>query len=48
MLTRPLKEKRKVELIISANPEWRFLNTDILEEWPPKVGEATMRGNLAE
>jgi putative endonuclease len=28
--------KKKEELIATMNPEWRFLNTDILEKWPPK------------
>jgi len=27
--------KKKEELIISENPEWKFLNTDIME-WPPE------------
>jgi putative endonuclease len=27
---------KKIELIESENPEWRFLNSDIME-WPPKL-----------
>lgn len=34
--------KKKEQLIESANPEWRFLNTDVLEEWPPK-GDLSVR-----
>ncbi len=29
--------KRKEELIISFNPEWRFLNSEITS-WPPDAG----------
>jgi putative endonuclease len=28
--------KKKIELIERENPEWRFLNSDIME-WPPKL-----------
>src|SRR5215469_18624523 len=28
--------KRKEELISSFNPQWRFLNFELLGEWPPK------------
>jgi putative endonuclease len=34
--------KKKVELINSANPNWNFLNNDIME-WPPS-GDVIMRG----
>ena len=27
--------KRKEDLINSFNPDWRFLNADILGKWPP-------------
>jgi putative endonuclease len=29
--------KKKVKLIKSFNPEWRFLNSDIMD-WPPEEG----------
>ena len=29
--------EKKVELINSFNPEWRFLNLDVCGEWPPKI-----------
>jgi putative endonuclease len=28
---------KKIKLIESENPEWRFLNSDIME-WPPRLG----------
>jgi putative endonuclease len=28
--------KKKEELINSFNPEWKFLNHELLGEWPPK------------
>jgi putative endonuclease len=28
------RRELKVELIASSNPDWRFLNSDIME-WPP-------------
>jgi putative endonuclease len=28
--------KRKEELINSFNPNWKFLNFEVLGEWPPK------------
>ncbi len=34
--------KRKEELINSFNPHWKFLNFELLGEWPPK--NATHRG----
>jgi len=36
--------KKKEFLITSENPEWRFLNTDVFEQWPPSI-DAFMRGN---
>jgi putative endonuclease len=30
--------KKKEALIATENPEWKFLNTEILDEWPPKGG----------
>jgi len=36
--------KKKEELIRSFNPSWKFLNHDLLGEWPPK--KATHRGKL--
>lgn len=29
--------KKKNELIKEENPEWKFLNKDVCEEWPPKI-----------
>jgi putative endonuclease len=37
--------KRKDALIASENAEWRFLNTDIFEQWPPSKDEISMRGD---
>ena len=28
--------KWKEKLVFEANPEWRFLNKEIVKEWPPK------------
>jgi putative endonuclease len=28
--------KKKIDLINTFNPEWKFLNEDVCEEWPPK------------
>ena len=36
--------KKKESLITAENPEWRFLNTDILEKWPPLTDESYQRG----
>jgi putative endonuclease len=30
-----LSRKKKVELIDSFNPAWKFLNSELLGEWPP-------------
>ena len=27
---------KKVDLIMKFNPEWKFLNEELLGEWPPK------------
>ncbi len=29
------RRSKKVELISSFNPEWRFLNEELFGEWPP-------------
>ena len=31
--------EKKEALIASFNPEWRFLNIEFCEEWPPKVAD---------
>jgi putative endonuclease len=28
-------KKKKIELINSFNPQWKFLNYELLGEWPP-------------
>jgi putative endonuclease len=34
--------KKKEDLVISFNPQWKFLNHELLGEWPPK--DAVHRG----
>jgi putative endonuclease len=29
---------KKIALINAYNPEWKFLNDEIVDEWPPKEG----------
>ena len=30
------RRSKKVELINSFNPEWKFLNEELFEKWPPE------------
>jgi len=37
--------KRKEELINAFNPEWKFLNHELLSKWPPKNAVHRKQGN---
>ena len=30
------RRSKKIELINSFNPEWKFLNEELFEKWPPE------------
>ena len=34
---------KKESLIRTKNPEWRFLNEEVSEQWPPKRADSSLR-----
>ena len=35
--------KKKEALILTKNPEWRFLNKEVLGQWPPEYADSSLR-----